>query len=591
MDLKELRIIRAYVSPYSLRLTAITVLSVICAFFEAVSLGALVPLLQLMESEQEPGGTLWNYLKAFFDVLGVPLTFLTLLGFLTLLFLFGQVLLYIKKRMQVNLRVNLVADLKKRLYREILHADISYHNTQKAGNLLNTLIMEVDNAGFGLFASLEMMTDAFFIGVYALMLLYISVDMTLLCLAITLITFLALNQVLRKSTILGRELVGWNTTQNEFLSERFNLLRLIKSSSNEDAEAGRFSGISDGFRAAHARYGINGVKIEIIFQAIIFILAVVVLSVSIGIFSIPLAMLFLFLFILVRITGPLRDLNTRRHELAREIPSFLKIHQILRSALAAQKIRNGSRPFLAFEREIALSHVSFSYGNGSEVISDVSLKIGKGEMVALVGPSGGGKSTLADLIIRLLDPDEGEVLVDDVNLKEFDLTTYRNKLGVVSQETFLFHDTVLANICYGTDHVSRDDAAAAAILANAHEFITQLPQGYDTLLGERGATISGGQRQRICLARALYKRPEILILDEATSSLDTESERIIQASILNLKRQYTIIAIAHRLSTIENADRIYVIEKGKVVEVGNHKDLIDSGGYYSKYYNKQYGNG
>jgi len=447
----------------------------------------------------------------------------------------------------------------------------------------------VDSAGYGLFAALELMTDVFFIGVYAIMLLYISVEMTIFCLGIALITLLALNRVLRISNVLGKELMGWNTTQNEFLSERFNLLRLIKTSSAEDAESERFSRISDGYRAAHARYGINGVKIEIIFQAIIFILAVFVLSVSIELFRIPLAMLFLFLFILVRITGPLRDFNNRRHELGREIPSFSKLDQVLTDAVSARHIMSGTRPFRGFHDSIVLRNVSFSYVPGNPVLSEINLTIRKDEMVALVGASGGGKSTLVDLIIRLIDPLEGEICIDGINLKEFDLSSYRAKLGVVSQEIYLLNDTILANICYGSPRVSQDEAVAAAVMANAHEFIMAQPKGYQTVLGEKGVNLSGGQRQRIALARALYKNPEILILDEATSSLDSESEKIIQDSIKSIKKRYTIIAIAHRLSTIEGADLIAVIEEGRVREMGTHRDLLGQNGRYTRYYAMQRG--
>jgi ABC-type multidrug transport system fused ATPase/permease subunit len=210
-------------------------------------------------------------------------------------------------------------------------------------------------------------------------------------------------------------------------------------------------------------------------------------------------------------------------------------------------------------------------------------------MVALVGPSGGGKSTIADLIIRLVDPDRGAIRIDGIDLRKFDLESYHTHLGVVSQDIFIWNDTVLHNICYGGNSVSEKGAIEAARIANAHDFIRELPQGYNTMLGERGVNLSGGQRQRIALARAIYKRPEILILDEATSSLDSESEQTIQRSISEIRKNYTIIAIAHRLSTIENADRILVIDRGRLLEEGTHGDLIQSSGAYAKYHALQYG--
>jgi ABC-type multidrug transport system fused ATPase/permease subunit len=212
-------------------------------------------------------------------------------------------------------------------------------------------------------------------------------------------------------------------------------------------------------------------------------------------------------------------------------------------------------------------------------------------MVALVGASGGGKSTIVDLIIRLSEPDSGEISIDGTNIRDFDINRYHQKIGFVSQDSYIFNDSILNNICYGSPVVSLEKAIDAAKTANAHEFIMRLPEGYDTELGERGVKISGGQKQRISLARAVYKEPEILILDEATSALDSESEKVIQQSILRIKHKYTVIVIAHRLSTIENADKIIVIEHGKAREVGTHKELISANGTYAKYYEIQYGSG
>jgi ABC-type multidrug transport system fused ATPase/permease subunit len=209
-------------------------------------------------------------------------------------------------------------------------------------------------------------------------------------------------------------------------------------------------------------------------------------------------------------------------------------------------------------------------------------------MVALVGVSGGGKSTIVDLLIRLIEPENGRILIDNCDIKDYEIRSYHAKIGFVSQESFLFSDTILNNICYGEGICNREQAIAAARIAHAHDFITSLPEGYETVLGEHGTKISGGQKQRIALARALYKDPEILVLDEATSALDSESEKIIQDSIAAIRHRYTIIAIAHRLSTIEKSDRIIVIDKGRIVETGRHSDLVALNGVYSRFYAIQY---
>jgi subfamily B ATP-binding cassette protein MsbA len=580
-----------YLRAYWRGLALFGVLAIVCAFFEAVSLGALVPLVQIIESPEEPGGTLWSILKSIFSAVGLSVNFNTLLALLTILFVIGQGLLFIKKKMQVHLRVNLTKNLKVRAFREILSADISYHHSQKAGNFLNLLVTEIENAGFGLFAATEFVTDFFFITVYAIMLLYISVEITTIVVAISLLAFYLMNRWLQRSNIYGRKLVDLNTEQNEFLAERFSLLRLIKTSSTEPSEVNRFDEISGRFRDSHADYGLAGTNIEVVFQSIIFIIAVFVLVASIDIFRIQLAMLLLFLFVLVRITAPLRDINTRRYELARQIPSFNKVDQILAEVTSHQKVKDGTRTFPGFSREIRFSEVSFSYDGDTPVLTDISLLVPKNRMVALVGASGVGKSTIVDLVTRLIDPGQGSILIDDVDIREYTLQSYRQKLGVVSQEIYIFNDTVLANICYGSGEISLDRAIEAAKVANAHDFVAQLPNGYNTILGERGAKLSGGQRQRIALARAIFKNPEILVLDEATSSLDSESEKIIQNSIKAIKERYTIIAIAHRLSTIENANLIAVLEQGRIVETGTHQALLQAGGTYARYHAMQHGKG
>jgi ABC-type multidrug transport system fused ATPase/permease subunit len=233
--------------------------------------------------------------------------------------------------------------------------------------------------------------------------------------------------------------------------------------------------------------------------------------------------------------------------------------------------------------------VSYSYGPDNAALSDVSIRIPKNEMLALVGPSGGGKSTFVDLLIRMLDPDRGVIRIDGINLREYDIRSYHAKLGVVSQDIFLFNDTILNNIAYGSGDISLERAMAAAKMANAHDFIMELPEDYRTILLEKGVSLSGGQRQRIALARALYKNPEMLILDEATSSLDSESEKVIQNSIKSIKNRYTIITIAHRLSTIEGADRIVVIDKGRIVEMGSPQELLGRESAYARFYSAQFG--
>jgi subfamily B ATP-binding cassette protein MsbA len=249
--------------------------------------------------------------------------------------------------------------------------------------------------------------------------------------------------------------------------------------------------------------------------------------------------------------------------------------------------RPGARALTAMRRGIVFESVGFRYGI-EPVLKDVNLQIQAGEVVALVGMSGGGKSTLADLIPRFYDVTEGRITIDGVDLRDYTLRSLRAQIALVTQFTFLFNDTVRANIAYGDPGKSLDDVVTAAQAANAHEFITALPQGYDTPIGELGVTLSGGQRQRLAIARALLKDAPILILDEATSALDTESERLVQQAIERLMVNRTTLVIAHRLSTIRRADRIVVVVRGQIVEEGTHEELLALGAEYRKLYDLQF---
>ncbi len=250
---------------------------------------------------------------------------------------------------------------------------------------------------------------------------------------------------------------------------------------------------------------------------------------------------------------------------------------------ARSDLQDGPRRAERFDRTLALRGVSFSYGEG-DVLHDVWLEIRRGEVIGIVGPTGSGKSTLADLLLRLYDPQHGRVGLDGVDVREFTQDSYRRLFGVVSQETLLFHDTVRRNIAYGRTGVSDEEIIAAAEAANAHEFILELPAGYDTVVGERGTRLSGGQRQRIAIARAILTRPPILVLDEATSALDNESERQVQEAIDRVIRDCTAVVIAHRISTVQDADRIVVLAQGRIVDVGTHAELMRRGGLYRQLY-------
>jgi subfamily B ATP-binding cassette protein MsbA len=293
-----------------------------------------------------------------------------------------------------------------------------------------------------------------------------------------------------------------------------------------------------------------------------------------------------FVIIALRVMSPLKAMTQVPAQLAQAEASGARIFALL-DIPPTELDPPGARD-AAFEREIALDHVTFGYDPGIPVLHDVSLTVRKGEIVALVGPSGSGKTTLLELIPRFHDPQSGAVRLDGVSLPDLSRASLRALIAVVSQDTIILHETVRANIAYGMSEATDDEVKAAAVAANAHEFITGLPDRYRTVLGERGTRLSGGQRQRIAIARALLRDAPILILDEATSALDTESERLVQEAVDRLVRDRTVLVIAHRLATVRDADRIIVIDDGRVVESGTHAQLLVRGGLYRRLHDLQF---
>ena len=284
-----------------------------------------------------------------------------------------------------------------------------------------------------------------------------------------------------------------------------------------------------------------------------------------------------FLFALFSIMSPIAQLTNTPAVIQKGIVAAETVFDIIDQQ---PTVKNGNTSIHTFTSSISVDNLHFSYDGNHEVLHDIHLSIDKGKTIALVGQSGSGKSTMSDLIVRLYDPNKGSICIDGINIKEFSIEEYRQLFGIVSQDSFLFNDTIAENICFGKNIISEDEMIYAAKMANAHDFIISLPMGYQTKIGDRGVLLSGGQKQRLAIARALVRKPQILIFDEATSALDAESEHLVQEAIHNLLHGRTALIIAHRLSTIIDADCIYVFDNGSIAESGTHKELLEKGGIY-----------
>jgi subfamily B ATP-binding cassette protein MsbA len=415
--------------------------------------------------------------------------------------------------------------------------------------------------------------------------------MAVIALAFCLFLFLMLGGALRKMRTVGEAIYASDGAVVSLITEMLGAIRTITSFGTREYESRRFEAISAENAATTASVVRKSALVGPVSQGVASIGLIAMLLIAVQFFVLPgrmsVAVLLTFFFALFRLLPLVQMLNGHRSQWAIS-RNALDVVAGLLDEHDKPYIIDGHVPLIHFEDSIVFEDVTFAYEPGQEVLSGVSLVLRQGETTALVGASGAGKSTLVDLVARLHDPTAGRILLDGTDLRHFTLNSLRRHVVVVSQQTFLFHDTVRANISYGLDDVPLERIRWAAEKANALEFIDAMPEGFDTVLGDRGERLSGGQRQRISIARALLRDPEILILDEATSALDSISERLVEETLEFLMRGRTVIVIAHRLSTVENADHVVVLDDGRVVEDGTYSELLERKGHLWSYHRLQF---
>ncbi len=488
-------------------------------------------------------------------------------------------------------QLKLLDRLRKQIFEQLQALSLTYFASTRSGELINTITTEIERIkqAFGGFAFL--LTSSLTALVYFLSMFLLSWQLTII--AVLLFTLLAVGL----STLNGRvreASFGVTIASGQFTStamEFISGIRTIQAFATQDFERKRFYGASSNivtsYRKAIVAWAVVKPLAEGLATTVLISMIIVAFTVFVANGTLQVASLLTFFFVLFRLVPSLQSVNNVMAQLSTLQGSTDNIKELLRTD-NKQYFQNGEREFLGLKRAIDFVSVDFGYDDSNLVLHDITLTIERGKMTALVGGSGAGKTTLADLIPRFYDPTQGQVLFDQVNLREFEINSLRRKMAVVSQDTFIFNTSVRNNIAYGTERTTEEEIEQAARLANALEFIQEMPEGLDTQLGDRGVRLSGGQRQRIAIARALLRNPEILILDEATSALDSVSERLIQESLEKLSVGRTVIAIAHRLSTIVRADKVVVLEQGRIVEQGKYQELLEQGGKLWKYHQMQH---
>ena len=501
--------------------------------------------------------------------------------------------LYIKNITLSIVQYRLIRDLRNKLYSHFHYLSLSYFNKNKSGELTAVLVNDIDNMR----NSLSIMFQKLFvepINILILMslLFIVSPKLALIALLIipisSVIIFGISHSIRRRSKRSQAQLAGMTS----MIAETIGSMRIVKAFATKSFEIKRFARETQKYyqlmlRRDRLRFVSSPVS-ETFGATIAALLLWVGARDVLVTQSISSEDFLRFILLLFSLFQPLKNLTNVVNELQNGLASADRVFAIM-DIDSDIKDRNNAAEIVDLKESLSFNQVSFSYGEKNDkVLNNINFKINKGEIIALVGPSGAGKSTLVDLIPRFYDTLDGSIKIDNKNVKELKISSLRSLMGIVTQETFLFDDSVKANIAYGLENISDNQIEEAAKAANADNFIKELPDGYNTIIGERGVSLSGGQKQRIAIARAIVKNPPILILDEATSSLDSESEKHVQSAIENLMSKRTVIVIAHRLSTVHNADKILVLEKGQIVQEGKHEDLVNNEGLYKQLHKMQF---
>lgn len=575
--------------------------SVAGALFQACYLGLLQPLIELLftpgientASAKSPVslsiGTFRQWFQYHFHDMvqtrGAAKTLLLVCGLIVLFVLLANTMRYIERLIASRVKVDVVRNLRIHLFNSVTQLHIGYFSDQRKGDLISRFtndVSEVENTVLNLFRAIR---EPITLIVLITVLFVISVKLTLITLVVLPVTgaiIAAIIKQLKVKATLSQEAMGRIVS---ILDETFSGMRVIKAFNARRFIADKLEAEASYHRKVN--YSISR-RNELASPLSEFLGVTIVagvlfyggLSVISGTGDLTPAAFFTFLTVYANMIQPAKNLSNGITSLQKGAISAGRIFSVIDTRSAIVNKPNAI-VLDQFRDCIEFNDVSFAYEK-EMVLRHIKLRIEKGKTVALVGPSGGGKSTLADLIPRFYDPSQGTVTLDGIPLPDYDLESLRRQVGVVTQESILFNDTIFNNIAFGMPNVSEEDVIHAAKVANAHDFIVQMESGYKTFIGERGSKLSGGQRQRISIARAVLKNPPILILDEATSALDSESEKLVQDALTKLMKNRTSVVIAHRLSTIQHADEIVVIQQGQVIERGKHTDLLHQDGLYKK---------
>lgn len=603
-----LQVLRRFVPPYKKYLALSVAFNILSAILNIFSFAALIPILNILfntgDAETATQYIAWGsasarevvtnnanfFVQQLIGEMGATTTLLVIGLFLAFMTFLKTSAYFLSSATIIPVRTGVVRDIRNQLYRKITSLPLGFFSEERKGDIIARMSGDVQEIENSIMSSLDMLfKNPILIIAYFSTLIIISWQLTLFTIIFVPLFgwFMGLvGRKLKARSITAQSL--WSDTMSQ-VEETLGGLRIIKAFCAEEKMNSRFDRINSEYRNHIKRVNIRQQMAHPMSEFLGTVMIVIVLWFG-GVLvlnnqTIEAPTFIYYLIILYSIIQPLKDFSKAGYNIPKGLASMERVDKIL---LAENDIREPVKPvhISSFEHQIEFRHVSFKYDQ-QWVLKDINIVIPKGKTIALVGQSGSGKSTLVDLIPRYYDVQEGEVLIDGINVKDLGVHDLRQLIGNVNQEAILFNDSFFNNISFGVENATMKQVEEAARIANAHDFIMQTEEGYNTNIGDRGGRLSGGQRQRVSIARAILKNPPILILDEATSALDTESERLVQDALERLMKTRTTVAIAHRLSTIKNADEIYVLHEGHIVEQGSHDKLMSANGYYRKLHDMQ----
>jgi subfamily B ATP-binding cassette protein MsbA len=604
--MKHFREFLKYSIPYNWRLFASVFLNLLATVFALGSFTMAIPFLGILFGQQEivteavpfafSKDAILNNFNYFLSSIiidsGRHAALLAVSLMVVGAIFFKSVFHYMANYIIVPMRTGMIRDIRNDVYRKIIYLPMRFFSDERKGDLISRMIGDVKELEGSMINSMQKaLRSPIELFTYLAALFIMSTELTLIVIFLLPISGVVISRIaknLRKKAVKGQQRLGNLLTNVE---ESLFGIRIIKAFTAEEKAKARFGNENNNYTKIMNKVLWKKFLAHPISETMGSIVIVLVMwyggrMVLDNTSTLSPESFITYIILFMQILTPAKSLSNLYFDISKGMAAFERVREIL---VADESIRDheNAKEIKSFEDTIEYKNVSFKYNDHAEVLTDINLIIPKGKTVALVGQSGAGKSTLVDLLPRFYDIENGEILIDNHNIKDLKLRSMRKLIGIVSQEQILFNDTIYNNIAFGVDNATEEDIINAAKVANAHEFIIKTENGYETNIGDRGSKLSGGQRQRLTIARAILVNPPILILDEATSALDVESEKLVQEALDHLMKNRTSIVIAHRLSTVKNADLVCVMRDGKIIESGKHNELLEKGGAFKELYEQQ----